>query len=179
MAQTYPTTSDPCGAFRGSVSRVWITPAEWRSQPWKNGLGVTHEVWRDRDDYAVRVSVADDTTPAPFSRFPGFHRWSILLEPAPITLMIDGVARELAQVGDVVDHDGEAVVESIALPAGPTKLLSVLARPGYRAGVGVPPAPVRFVFALEATAALARWHARFSDQPLEMRDPVLWIAWPG
>ncbi len=53
-----------------------ITPAEWRSQPWKNGLGVTHEVWRDRDDYDVRVSVAEDVTPAPFSRFPGY-----LLDP--------------------------------------------------------------------------------------------------
>lgn len=155
-----------------------ITPADWRSQPWKNGLGVTHEVYRDREDYDVRVSVADDTTPAPFSRFAGYHRWSILLEPAPITLVIDGVTHELAHVGDVVDHAGEAVAESIALPAGPTKLLSVLARPGYRVGVGVPPVPVRFVFALAQTTDLGRWHARL-DEPRVLREPVLWIAWPS
>lgn len=149
-----------------------ITPAEWKSQPWKNGLGVTHEVWRDRDDYDLRVSVAEDTTPAPFSRFPGYHRWSILLEPAPITLVIDGVTRELVNVGDVVDHDGEAVVESIALPAGPTKLLNVLAR-SARVGIGVPPGPVRFVFALDEQPSLARWHARLNTT---VADPVLWIA---
>lgn len=152
-----------------------ITPAEWRSQPWKNGLGVTHEVYRDRDDYDVRVSVADDVTPAPFSRFPGYHRWSILLAPAPITLVIEGVTRELAHVGDLVDHAGEASAESIALPAGPTKLLTVLARPGARVGVGVPPDPVRFVFALAQTADLARWHARVSHEPFETREAVLWI----
>lgn len=145
-----------------------ITPSQWRSQPWKNGLGVTHEVWRDRDDYNLRVSVADDTTPAPFSRFPGYHRWTVLLEPAPITLVIDGVTRELVHVGDLVDHDGEAVVESIALPAGPTKLLSVLARPGTRVGIGVPSTPIRFAFSLDSRTAWV--------DPIDVRDAVLWIA---
>ena len=144
-----------------------ITPADWRPQPWKNGRGVTHEVWRDRDDYDVRVSVAEDATPAPFSRFPGFHRWSILLEPAPITLVIEGVTRELARVGEVVDHDGDAVVESIALPAGPTKLLTVLAR-NHRVGLGVPPGPVRFAFELASRNA-------WVDAP-RLLEPVLWIA---
>lgn len=157
-----------------------IAPADWRSQPWKNGKGVTHEVWRspDRDDYDVRVSVAEDTTPAPFSRFPGYHRWSILLEPAPITLVIDGVVRELARVGEVVDHPGEAIVESIALPAGPTKLLNVLARPGHRMGIGEPAErTICFLFAIEASGELDRWHARVVDrEPPAITSSMLWIA---
>lgn len=155
-----------------------IAPTEWRSQPWKNGLGITHEVWRspDRADYDVRVSVADDTAPAPFSKFPGYHRWSILLEPAPIALVIDGLPHTLARVGDVVDHDGEAEVQSTALPAGATKLLNVLARPGHRVGIGVPSGPVRFAFAIADSPVLPRWHARVCETGAPIAAPVLWIA---
>ena len=171
------------------MSRL-ITPAEWKAQPWKNGLGVTHEVWRSpasTGEYDVRVSVAEDTTPAPFSRFPGYRRWSTLIEPAPITLRIDGVIRELAKVGDYVEHDGEAIVESTALPAGPTKLLNVLARPGLVVGVGVPPMPVWFAFALDrvtshsnpVTVEIDRWNARVFDPSCELAAPVLWIARSG
>jgi environmental stress-induced protein Ves len=156
-----------------------ITPADWISQPWKNGLGVTHEVWRHptRDDYDVRVSVAEDTTPAPFSKFPGYRRWSVLLEPAPITLSIDGVVHELAHVGDVVEHDGTAEVLSTALPAGPTRLLNVLAKSGIEVGVSSPAREVRFVFAIESLPDLPRGHARVFDPPVRWSSAALWIAY--
>lgn len=49
-----------------------VAPAEFRSQPWKNGGGVTHEIvrWPDNERYEVRVSLADDRVPGPFSQFP-------------------------------------------------------------------------------------------------------------
>jgi environmental stress-induced protein Ves len=158
-----------------------IAPTEWRSQSWKNGKGVTHEVWRtpDQAEYDVRVSVADDVSPAPFSKFPGYHRWSVLIGRAPITLLIDGKARELVKIGDVVDHDGDADVESISLPSGPTKLLNVLAKPGWRVGVGTMTEPVRFAFVLDGIAE-QRWHSfdyhgKPAPPPAGM---VVWVATP-
>lgn len=175
-----------------------ITPAEWVSQPWKNGLGVTHEVWRSPprdpasagagDAYDVRVSVAEDTTPAAFSTFPGYRRWSVLLEPAPITLSIDGRLLELACVGDVAEHDGAAEVHSTALPAGPTKLLNVLAKPGIDVGVISPQRDRRdldtftsdaicFLFSIGESPDLPRMHARVFEPPVRLPMANMFALW--
>ncbi|HEY0193157.1 MAG TPA: HutD family protein, partial [Kofleriaceae bacterium] len=69
-----------------------LTPDQFRAQPWKNGGGVTYEIvrWPDSPEpaaaYDIRISLADDTLPAAFSRFPGYRRWSFLAGPAPIVL---------------------------------------------------------------------------------------------
>jgi uncharacterized protein len=45
-------------------------------QPWKNGGGVTRELltWPTREDWLVRISVADIEKDGPFSAFPGIKR---------------------------------------------------------------------------------------------------------
>jgi len=145
-----------------------ISPAAWRAQPWKNGGGITHELvrWPDRDDYDVRVSLAEVTTSGPFSRFPRYRRWSFLVSTAPIELAGRGaVTTSLVAPGDHVELPGDVALTA-TLPAGPTHLLNVLARDGACvAGYGPSAHPVRLVFALaprpaDATRpALARWSA--------------------
>jgi environmental stress-induced protein Ves len=157
------------------VRRI-LAPAEFRSQPWKNGGGVTHEIvrWPDPgtragaydDAFDVRISIADDRCPGPFSRFPGYRRWSFLAGPAPIVLDVAGTARELVALGDHLEVDGDVAI-SCALPAGPTRLFNVLVRDGIDADVGRGSCarPIRFAFALAALPWLAAGHAAVFDPP--------------
>ena len=53
-----------------------LTPADYRTQPWKNGRGTTTELWRlERDgQLLVRLSRAAVVEDGPFSLFPGIER---------------------------------------------------------------------------------------------------------
>lgn len=53
-----------------------LTPADYRTQPWKNGRGTTTELWRlERDgQLLVRLSRASVVEDGPFSLFPGIER---------------------------------------------------------------------------------------------------------
>jgi environmental stress-induced protein Ves len=159
-----------------------LTPAEFRTQPWKNGGGVTHEIirWPDSgdDDYEIRISIADDRTPGPFSRFPGYRRWSFLAGSAPIVLEIGGAVHRLEARGDHVEVGGDVAI-TCELPAGPTRLFNILVRDGALASVGHGPCPlpVRFAFALAALPWLPEGHAAVFDPPERValtRDAV-WL----
>ena len=145
-----------------------VRPDQFRSQPWKNGGGVTHEIvrWPDEERYDVRISIADDRAAGPFSRFPGYRRWSFLAGDAPIVLDAAGVRHELTALGDVLEVDGDVPIDC-ALPAGPTRLLNILVREGVAAQVGVGSCAVaiRFVFALTALPWLPEGHAAVFDPP--------------
>jgi environmental stress-induced protein Ves len=152
------------------VPRI-VTPAEFRSQPWKNGGGVTHEIvrWPDTsgpDDYDIRISIADDRAPGPFSRFPGYRRWSFLAGGAPIMLDVAGTVHELVARGDHIEVGGDVAI-ACALPGGPTRLLNILVRDGVDAvvGHGPCPRPIRFAFALEAMAWLPEGCAAVFEPP--------------
>lgn len=147
-----------------------IEQAAWRAQPWKNGRGTTNEIWRlpetgGDDDYDLRVSVAELTESGPFSRFPGYRRWSFLVGTAPVDLTYDlrassEPAVSLVAPGEHIELPGDLAITA-HLRAGPTHLLNVLARvrtgsgaasrsaaPSCVAGHGPVGYPVRFVFAL-------------------------------
>ena len=53
-----------------------LTPADYPRQPWKNGRGMTTELWRlERDgQLLVRLSRASVVEDGPFSLFPGIER---------------------------------------------------------------------------------------------------------
>ena len=55
---------------------IYLTPADYIRQPWKNGRGVTTELWRlERDgQLLVRLSCATVAEDGPFSLFPGIER---------------------------------------------------------------------------------------------------------
>lgn len=165
-----------------------MTPSEFRSQPWKNGGGVTSEIvrWPDsasgpRDDYEIRCSLAEDRTPAAFSRFPGYRRWSFLAGPAPITLDVGGVVHELIALGDHIEVPGDAAI-SCELPGGPTKLFNVLVRDGVAAQVGHGPCPwpIQFAFALSVQPGLPAEHAMICDPPelIALDRHAVWLRWP-
>jgi environmental stress-induced protein Ves len=145
-----------------------LRPAEFRSQPWKNGGGITHEIvrWPDTDAYDIRISIADDRAPGAFSRFPGYRRWSFLAGAAPIVLDVAGTPHELLAPGDHIEVGGHVAI-SCALPAGPTRLLNILVRDGIDAQVGHGPCPlpIRFAFALAALPWLSDGHAAVFDPP--------------
>jgi len=55
---------------------IHLTPADYTRQPWKNGKGMTTELWRlERDgQLLVRLSRAAVVEDGPFSLFPGIAR---------------------------------------------------------------------------------------------------------
>lgn len=164
-----------------------VTPAEFRAQPWKNGGGVTHEIvrWPDLGDgdagqaYDVRISLADDRVAGPFSRFPGYRRWSWLAAPAPIELDVAGTRHVLRAPGDAIEVDGDVAIRC-ALPAGPTRLFNILVRHGVAAEVGRGPraAPIRFAFALADLAWLPAGHAAVCEpaEAVALTDAAIWLA---
>lgn len=154
-----------------------LAPSEFRAQPWKNGGGITHEIvrWPDPgsgggdgggDGYDVRISLADDRQAAPFSRFPGYRRWSFLAAAAPIHLDVAGELVRLTALGDLVEVDGDVAI-SCTLPDGPTRLFNILVRHGIEAEVGRGPVdgPIRFAFALAALPWLPAEHAAIFGGP--------------
>jgi hypothetical protein len=58
------------------MTMIHLTPADYTRQPWKNGRGVTTELWRlERDgQLLVRLSRAAVVEDGPFSLFPGIER---------------------------------------------------------------------------------------------------------
>lgn len=150
-----------------------LPESEWRLQPWKNGGGVTREIlrWPDRDDYDLRVSVADITKNGPFSKFPGYSRFVVWIGPNPIELMmgrrVDSLATPNASAHILGDPDIFAM-----LSAGSTRLLNVLIKDGtsYELGYSVPTKPVRFAF------VPYRLEANLCDPPVSIDDRCLWIA---
>ena len=59
-----------------------VRPSQWITQPWRNGGGTTHEIFREgtADAFTFRLSIADVERPGPFSVFSGVDRWIALLE---------------------------------------------------------------------------------------------------
>jgi environmental stress-induced protein Ves len=66
----------PCPPLRRPSAMIHLTPANYTSQPWKNGRGVTTELWRvEREGVLLaRLSRAAVMEDGPFSVFPGIER---------------------------------------------------------------------------------------------------------
>ena len=131
-----------------STSVCRIVPSQWRSQSWKNGRGTTSEVLRlpDSDDYDLRISVADVTESGPFSTFPGYTRWSLLLDGGPVWLG----ERRLTALSQL---DGASPIE--ARVDAPARLLNILGR-GIAVGVGEEEADIVFDLATHETRVFDR-----------------------
>jgi environmental stress-induced protein Ves len=138
-------------------------PSAWRRQPWKNGRGFTSEVLlipEGADDYWLRVSVAEVSESAPFSTFPGFRRWSLLLEGF---IWLDNT--RMAQ-GELVELETNR--EIAARVDAPARLLNIIGK-GISVGQGAA-SDVRVVFELETR------ETRVFDVPRNVSHGV-WIKW--
>ncbi len=60
-----------------------LRAADCRRQIWKNGCGMTAEIWREEipgGDFLWRLSMAEVASDGPFSFFPGIDRHILLIE---------------------------------------------------------------------------------------------------
>jgi environmental stress-induced protein Ves len=69
-----------------------IGPEEYRAMPWKNGGGVTTEIWASPPSGAFdwRVSIATVDADGPFSTFTGYERYIMTLTGEGMVLDIEG-----------------------------------------------------------------------------------------
>jgi environmental stress-induced protein Ves len=92
-----------------------VRQSQFKSSPWKNGGGITHEAMRSPprgDAFRWRVSVAHIDTSGPFSDFAGYARTMVLLRGAGVALKLsDGTRRIMRAAGDAAQFDGALGVE--------------------------------------------------------------------
>jgi environmental stress-induced protein Ves len=92
-----------------------VRQSQFKSSPWKNGGGITHEALRSPargDVFRWRLSVAHIDTSGPFSDFAGYARTMVLLRGGGVALKLsDGTRRTLRAAGDLAQFDGALGVE--------------------------------------------------------------------
>jgi hypothetical protein len=115
-----------------------LTPADYRTMPWKNGSGRTSEIAAypsaaGLDTFLWRVSLADVERDGPFSSFPGIERTIVLLEGAGMQLHEGVRATELTTPFEPHTFSGDAAVEC-KLIAGPVRDFNAMFRRGRARG---------------------------------------------
>jgi environmental stress-induced protein Ves len=113
-----------------------VRQPQFKSSPWKNGGGMTHEAVRcpaRGDVFRWRVSVAHIDASGPFSDFAGYARTMVLLRGAGVLLKLsDGTRRILRGAGDLAQFDGALGVECELLD-GPCVDLNLMTAKSMRA----------------------------------------------
>ena len=160
-------------------------------QPWKNGGGVTRELlaWPARqpgaasaapapkDDWALRLSVADITADGPFSAYPGVDRWFAVLQGEGVRLQLATGAREVRAGQAPLTFGGEDA-PGCTLLHGATRDLNLRLRRG--AGQGA----MRLARTAEDFAPRTGLRALFAVVALRLRAgakafdlPAFALAW--
>jgi environmental stress-induced protein Ves len=100
-------------------------------QPWRNGGGLTRELlaWPSRDDWALRISVADIRADGPFSAFPGVDRWFAVLEGNGVNLQLPEGSQRV-EVNSAPLHFRGEHAPNCTLVDGPTRDLNLMVRYG-------------------------------------------------
>ena len=103
------------------------------SRPWKNGLGQTREIavqpsTDDSTGFLWRASIAEVTSAAPFSAFPGIDRVIALLAGAGFSMTLDASrVHALTTPFAPFAFPGEAAVD-VQLAGGPTRDFNLMVR---------------------------------------------------
>lgn len=107
-------------------------PADFTERPWKNGLGVTREIYIhpkgatvEKGDFLWRLSSADVTEGGPFSLYPGCDRILYLLAGDGLDLEVRGMNISLTAPFSSVRFRGEDEV-MCSLPGGPCTDLNII-----------------------------------------------------
>lgn len=117
-----------------------VIRSDWKTQPWKNGGGITHEVFRwwasraDTSEFDLRLSVAEIGGAQAFSRFDGYERALVPLDENALTLVIDGVPSPMTR-HRCFHFAGTALVETVG--KGRARDFNVMSRSERRARVEV------------------------------------------
>jgi environmental stress-induced protein Ves len=104
-------------------------------QPWRNGRGLTRELlaWPDATAWRVRMSVAEVSATANFSRFEGVERWFAVVDGDGVVLHRQGGEQLLTRADPPLQFDGGTPVYCTLLE-GATRDFNLMAPPG-RAGM--------------------------------------------
>lgn len=109
--------------------------AELRTEPWRNGGGVTRELASHPQAASAqdgawdwRVSIAELTKAGDFSPFPGMERVLTVIEGELLLLTVDGAEHPLEKYRPF-RFSGEAAAHG-ALPTGDIRNLNVITRTG-------------------------------------------------
>lgn len=152
-----------------------LTPADYRSMPWKNGGGrtteiVSHPPEAALDVFAWRVSVAEVDRDGPFSRFPGIDRTIVLLDGEGMRLRGGTLDADLTTPFALHTFSGDEATDC-TLVAGRIRDFNAMVRRGRaRGSVAVvrgegaefAPADYRLVYAAtgQHECAISGWASR-------------------
>jgi hypothetical protein len=165
-----------------------LGPDDYRDMPWKNGGGVTRELWKlphpsDPARFLARVSIATVGASGPFSVFPGVDRTLMILEGAGVALTVDGTREVvLDQRLRPFEFPGEAQIQCRLL-GGPVRDFNLMVDRALAHGslevVPLAPGQTRTLSGT-GTVLLHVLEGRASvpGEPL-VRDETLWLEAPG
>jgi environmental stress-induced protein Ves len=104
-----------------------IGPSQWITQPWRNGGGTTHEIFREgpADAFTFRLSIADVDRAGPFSLFAGVDRWIALLEGKGFALHRGELSRTIVHPFLPFRFSGDDAIDCTLLD-GPVRDLNVM-----------------------------------------------------
>ena len=112
-----------------------IRPAEYRSMPWKNGGGVTVEIYTNPPSAAFdwRVSIATVNAAGPFSTFAGYERHIMTLSGEGMVLDIGGRGKVALEPLQPFSFSGDVKVHG-ALLQGPVMDFNLIVRRDFGQG---------------------------------------------
>jgi environmental stress-induced protein Ves len=141
------------------MNSVRLVDCPW--VPWRNGGGRTRELlaWPTREDWLVRVSVAEIESDGPFSAFEGVDRCFAVLAGAGVVLSLPRGEVRLHAGDPALAFPGEAA-PLCRLIAGPTRDLNLMTR--RLAGRGS--------MQREPLAGRLRWHGLYANDTLWWSD---------
>jgi len=99
-----------------------IRPSEYRAMPWKNGGGVTTEIFADppTGNFDWRVSIATVNADGPFSTFAGYERHIMPLSGEGMALDIAGRGKFILEPFRPFSFSGDAQVHGSLLQGAVT-----------------------------------------------------------
>lgn len=108
----------------------------YRTVPWKNGGGLTQEIFREPPEptpFDWRLSLATIDVPGPFSAFAGYHRTLVLASGGGMELEFGQQGRSrLTAVGQMISFDGAWPVRCALLDGRCTDLNLIVSKERMR-----------------------------------------------
>lgn len=133
-----------------------VAPGQWRSAPWGDDQGTSHELARWDDGgpgYLARISIAEIARAGRFTALPGRRRCTVVLDDGGgLRLAVDGVEQAVG-VGAAVRYDGGATVT--ATIAGPARVWNLIAAADLAWDVAVASAPLSVTWPAGAVVVTA------------------------
>jgi environmental stress-induced protein Ves len=124
-----------------AVKLTHLTPAHYKTMPWKNGGGTTTELMAEgnsaAEGYDWRLSIAAVTQSGPFSDFSGYDRSIMLVEGKGFTLeFAEAGTHHLVRSFEPLRFDGAWRTECTLID-GPVKDFNLIARKNVHAVLDV------------------------------------------